>query len=100
MKRRIEIAQETHHLIVLRRRGKAVEAWCRGCAAQVTMVTAEQAALASESSLRQLVKKTETGVLHYQETPEGLLLICLNSLNHLNASEREQAEIKKKLTKG
>jgi hypothetical protein len=100
MKRRIEISQETNQMIVLRRRGKAAEAWCDRCAEQVRMVTAEQGVLISGKSLRQLVNESDAGELHYQETPEGLLSICLNSLNHHGASEREQIQIIENLTKG
>lgn len=85
MKRRIQIAHETLQVIVLRRRGKSVEGWCTACAAPVTMVSTEQAALILGKTLRQLVSEMDAGKLHSQETPEGLFSICLNSLTHHGA---------------
>ena len=101
MKRRIEIAQETNQLIVLRRQGNAIQSgWCDRCAEQVQMVTSEQGALIAGMSLRQIVRETDAGKLHFQETPDGRLLICLNSLNPVSTPEKEQYQIAKDLTKG
>jgi len=44
------------------------------------MATAEQAALLAGVSTRQLYRWVEASKLHFTETPEGLLLVCLDSL--------------------
>ncbi len=54
--------------------------WCEACAAQVRMVTAEEAAMIAEVSARAIYRRVEAGRIHFTETPEGLLLICFNSL--------------------
>ena len=51
------------------------------------MVTAEQAALVSGMSLRDLIRKIDAGDLHYLETADGLLSICLNSLTCHDVSQ-------------
>lgn len=88
MRRRIEIAQETNSIVV-RRSGKTSDRWCDSCGRYVRMVTAEQAALVSGRSLRDLIRVIDNGDLHYHETPEGLLSICLDSLTGHDVSQEE-----------
>jgi hypothetical protein len=91
MKRKIEIAFETKKTIVWRRRPETVEVWCQSCAAQSLMLDAQHAALHTGLSLRQICRQVETGSLHFIETEEGLLLICLTSLSiDTNCLEIEQ----------
>jgi hypothetical protein len=91
MKRKIEIAFETKKTVVWRRRAETVEVWCQCCAAQSLMLDAQHAALQAGLSLRQICQQVETGSLHFLETEEGLLLICLNSLSkNANSLEIEQ----------
>lgn len=96
MKRKIEVAFETTRVIAWRgSSNKIVEIWCDFCAEQVQMVSAEQAALISGISLRQLVKQVEVDELHYRETEDGLLLICLPSLSQKESSENQLESIKR-----
>jgi hypothetical protein len=91
MKRKIEIAFETKQTIVWRRRSETVETWCESCAAPSLMLDAQHAAFGAGLSLRQICQQVETGNLHFIETEEGLLLICLTSLsNKTNCLEIEQ----------
>lgn len=80
MRRRLEISRETERLVVVRRQGRPVTAQCEICGGEVRLVGLEEAALISGKSLRQLVRETDDKTVHYLETPDGLLLICLNSL--------------------
>lgn len=43
------------------------------------MVTPEEAAVLACVSPRTIYRGVEAGRIHFMETPEGLLLICLNS---------------------
>lgn len=79
-KRRIEITVEKERTVVVRRRGRLVQGWCAGCAEQVRMVTPEEAAVATRVSSRTIYRWAEDGKIHFTETPEGFLRICLNSL--------------------
>lgn len=53
---------------------------CEPCGGQVRMVTADVAAILSGVSPRSIYRRVETGEVHYTETPDGLLLICANSI--------------------
>jgi len=79
-RRRIEITVETDQVLVVKKPGRAVSAWCGECNRRVRMATAEQAALLAGVSTRQLYRWVEASKLHFTETPEGLLLVCLDSL--------------------
>jgi hypothetical protein len=79
-KRRTDIMVETDQVLVIRQQRSLTQTWCQGCAEQVKMVTVEQAAAVAGVSLRAIFRRVEAGKLHFTETPDGLLFICLNSL--------------------
>ena len=79
-KRRIEITVDRHRLFVLKRRGGAVAEWCRHCGCKVQMLTPDQAATIANVSSRTIYRRVEAGELHYMETDEGHLLVCVNSI--------------------
>ena len=79
-RRRIEITVETDQVLLISKPGRSAPAWCGECNRRVRMATAEQAALLAGVSVRQIYRWVEAGKLHFTETPEGLLLVCLNSL--------------------
>jgi len=79
-KRRTEITVETDRVLVVRRRSRAVQAWCVSCAGRVQMVTPDEAAVVAGVSVRMICRRVEAEKVHFAETPDGLLLICLNSL--------------------
>ena len=78
--RTTEIKVETEELYLLRRSGKPVRAWCPACAAEVRMLTADGAAAAAGVSTRTIYRWVERGKIHFTETGQGQVLICLNSL--------------------
>lgn len=80
MSERKEITVETERLLVIRRRYQAVEDWCPECQALALMIRPDQAAAVSGRTLRAIFADIEAGALHYHELPDGLLLICLNTL--------------------
>ena len=75
-----EITVETERLLVIRRRYQAVEDWCYDCDALALLIRPDQAAAVSGRTLRAIFADIEAGALHYRELPDGLLLICLNTL--------------------
>ena len=82
-KKRTKITIETHQILILRKPGGRVRSWCAACAMEGDMVSAEQAAVIAAVGLREICGEIEAGLLHHRETPDGLLVVCLNSL--LNA---------------
>jgi hypothetical protein len=75
-----EITVETERLLVIRRRYQAVEEWCDDCQKLSLMIRPDQAASVTGRTLRAIFTEIETHRLHFRELPDGLLLICLNSL--------------------
>src|SRR5713101_1264457 len=88
--KRIEIAIEVEEIIHLagHEHGLA-RAWCATCAKPVPMVTPQQAAVIARVSVRVVNRWVEADDIHFMETPDGLLLVCLNSLRN------EQVPLKK-----
>lgn len=44
------------------------------------MLSVEEAARRARSTSRAIYRRVEANQLHFTETPEGALLVCLNSL--------------------
>lgn len=80
MKKRMEITLEIDRVTVVSKR-KSPVIWCEGCAALVGMVTVDEAAERERTSSRAIYRRVEAGQLHFAETPEGHLFICLNSIS-------------------
>jgi excisionase family DNA binding protein len=83
MKKRTLITIETDRVLVIRGRrpSRSRAAWCAACARQVRMVTVDEAAAVAQASSRTIYQWVEARKLHFIETPEGRLFICLNSLS-------------------
>lgn len=56
-------------------------AWCSRCATEVVVVTPERAATLTLVTVRTINRMVENGTLHFIETQEGWLLLCLTSLS-------------------
>jgi hypothetical protein len=82
MKRRTEITIKTDRLIILRRsRNTERAAWCDACAAPTRLLNVDEAATIARSTSCAIYRRVEAAQLHFTETSEGRLLICLNSLS-------------------
>ncbi len=78
-RKRIEITVETS-LLVIRRGTNRGQVWCLECSSPVQSVTPEEAAVLAGISTRTVYRRVEAGQLHFIETAEQSLMICLNSL--------------------
>ena len=54
--------------------------WCPTCAAAVVMLTPENAIGVAGVSARVVYRLVESGKVHFAETREGVLLVCLSHL--------------------
>jgi hypothetical protein len=79
-RRTIELTVEHSQFFVLRKGRRFVLAWCGECAGRVPLFTLEEAARRARLSERAVYRKVEAGEIHFVETPEGALLVCLDSL--------------------
>ncbi len=77
-RRRVEVTVETDERFVIRRSCALVTVWCSQCAGQV--VTQQEAMAVAGVNSRTLHHWAEAGTVHFEETADGLLLICLSSL--------------------
>jgi len=80
MGKRTEIIIETHRLVVVRRQGISIRAWCEGCLAEVKMITPHEAAAIADVSSRTIYRWIEEAKLHFTEELDGVLFVCADSL--------------------
>lgn len=92
-----EVTIQTSETFVLRPSQITVLTGCSQCAAEVEMLTASAAAALIGVPLRWIYRWIETGQLHFQETPAGLVLVCPNSLQ--TAAQRYATEPGPQITK-
>jgi hypothetical protein len=82
MKKRTEVTIEIDEIVFAKGFSSVSGmAWCVGCANEVLMVTPAQAAVIARASVRDINRRVEAGVVHFLETPDGALLVCMNSLS-------------------
>jgi hypothetical protein len=80
-KKRTEIFTEMQVEIEIRGRTRRLApVWCGECGAAVALVPPDVAALVAEVNARTVFGWVEAGRVHFTETPDGALLVCLNSL--------------------
>jgi hypothetical protein len=82
-KKTMEIRIETDRVLTIRRRRGVLQAWCQECGEQRDMICPEEAAGRAGVSLRAIYRRVEAKSLHFIETPDGLVFICLDSLTRL-----------------
>jgi hypothetical protein len=75
-----KITIETREIWVIRRQKKAAHGWCVVCGVEVELVTADEASRLTGASVRAIFRQIELSQLHFVESPEGGILICLPSL--------------------
>ena len=80
MKKRT-ITVEIDRVILISKRKSSPLSWCAACAAEARMVSVDEAATVAHVSSRMIYRWVEDDQLHFTETPEGRLFICLNSLS-------------------
>ena len=80
MKRRraTQITLETSQVLVFRRPTVVSVILCEEC--DCGMLLLEEAVAAAQVSSRVIYRWAEAGLIHFKETAEGLLLVCLKSL--------------------
>jgi hypothetical protein len=79
--RMIEISIETDEIFVIRRSRGPVIARCAECDGYAAMITIEEASRLTGGSCREISCLVEAGRVHFSETSDGLLFICINSLS-------------------
>jgi excisionase family DNA binding protein len=75
-----EITIETKRLVVVNYSKVSVVSWCPRCSQQTKMITVDEAATVAGVSSRTIYRWADVDTLHFTETSEGRLLICLKSI--------------------
>ena len=89
MKKRVTIISvETERVVEIRRAGRTSHGWCERCRMQTPMLTLEELAVITGVGSGRGFGPAETGRLHFNRTPQGVLLVCLNSLEALSDGRR------------
>ena len=92
--RKTEINLEIAEAITIQTKRSVMSA-CLRCQRQVRMVSANEAAVIVRRSAREIYRLVEAGSLHFIEDRDGLLFVCIASLEQffeegLSASEDER----------
>ena len=79
--RKTEKAVEIHEFYVVRTTTGSLPVLCDECAAgDAFMVAPDQAALVTHIPLRMIYRSIETALVHFRETANGSVIVCLKSL--------------------
>ncbi|MFN2453326.1 MAG: excisionase family DNA-binding protein [Pyrinomonadaceae bacterium] len=78
--RSAKVATTRPRVVIIRRPSLPRLKKCPDCAGSIGMVTPEEAAAVVSVDTRTIYRWVEAGTMHFIETPEGRLLICLNRL--------------------
>ena len=79
-RKKTEVIVERDQVLVIRRLNKREPRWCEECGEQAQMVSVDDAASIASLTARAVYRRVEAGKVHFSETTDGLLLVCLNSL--------------------
>jgi len=83
--RRTVTTIETRELWIVRKNAPQIsEIFCSTCPHEVVMLTPQEAARHAGVSQRAVYRWVEDGRLHFVETADGDLLVCLSPLFHLS----------------
>lgn len=77
---RTEITVEQHQLLVIHTPAVEGNIRCAVCTTQGLMASAEDTASLLSMTRREVYRAVETGDVHFIETADGLLFICIESL--------------------
>ena len=75
-----EITFETDELFIIKSRDESTRIRCETCGALVEMVSIAKAASITHVNELAIYEQVKARLLHSTETPDGRVLICLNSL--------------------
>ena len=78
--RTVELTVERSEFFVALKSRAPTLAPCAQCGSLTPFVTPAAAARSSGESLREIFRRIEAAEIHFLETPDGRLLVCLDSL--------------------
>ncbi len=79
-KYRKTVTTETHEVLIIRRRSGVQTRLCTACTDGVGMLTPVEAAHRAGVTQRAIYRWVEEGLVHFAETSDGQLFVCLAPL--------------------
>jgi hypothetical protein len=79
--RRVEITVEREVVSVLYQPVANITGRCEQCGTDVLLLSAEAAAAAAGTSPREIYRWLDENKVHFQESPNGTVFVCSESLN-------------------
>ncbi|HEY3027987.1 MAG TPA: hypothetical protein VGJ55_17695 [Pyrinomonadaceae bacterium] len=93
-RKRTEITIEVDEMIyAVNHRQRLASTWCSACGDVAPMITPEEAAAMTQVTVRTVNQRVEAGHVHFVETPDGRLWVCVNSLSEPRAVVSEPRAI-------
>ena len=87
-KKNKKTAVAIHQFYVVRQQKNAAPAVCHQCPVAIaSLVAPDEAAVVTGIGTRVIYRWVEEGVIHFRETSNGSLLVCLNSFARAAAEE-------------
>src|SRR5437899_4070040 len=80
MKPQVAVTIDTHQVLVQRGPKRSLLVRCTICARQTPMLTPDEVATLARVSTQMIYRWMESNNLHFKVTPDGLMLVCLGSL--------------------
>jgi hypothetical protein len=90
-KRRTRLMIETERVLIVTGHQSDFEGWCDQCGAEVKLVAPELAATLTGLSRRAVYRLIETGQIHFTESAEALVSVCLQSLTTVKPSRTDSS---------
>jgi len=94
MKNKTTITVETWNRTTVHKSGQNNPAWCELCAAETTMLSPDEAARFIQITIREIFRAVESGAFYFNETTDGVLLVCGNSLKQIQKRLPQSGEQK------
>ena len=79
-RKKTEIIVERDQVLVIKRLNSQAAEWCDQCRKETRMVSVDEAAAVAGISERTVYRRVEDDLVHFTETTEGQLMICITSL--------------------
>ena len=80
MTKRTEILIEFEELLMVQHHDEAIQSWCPDCGSDTWFVSPTQASLLTKLTVRTINQLGESGAVHFVETADGLLLVCIQAV--------------------
>lgn len=79
--RKREIISERERRVVVKFKDESRQGFCVDCQTLTSFVTVDEAAALRDTTARKIFRLVEAGKVHFEETADGRLFVCLPSLS-------------------